>query len=164
MTKTIGIGVLAFALLLSGALVGISYGGDGGITEPEVIELRWQVCFGEGECRFYALTEFSGKQTGQITLAKNPLYDADGNRVGHINETCTTSATRDDRRLTPWLCTWVNTFKPGPYTERGTIVTVGNWDSDRPYAITGGTGAYANVRGYATLHGGEMNYTLHLTP
>jgi hypothetical protein len=32
MTRKLGVGVLAAALLMSGALVGVSFGGGGGIT------------------------------------------------------------------------------------------------------------------------------------
>jgi hypothetical protein len=37
-------------------------------------------------------------------------------------------------------------LKPGPYTERGTIVSMGH-EPFPPAAIVGGSGAYLNVRG-----------------
>jgi hypothetical protein len=161
--KKLSIAVVAASLLFSGAFVGVSAGGGPGLTEPEVLELEVNFCFGGGPCRFYALTEFSGKQTGQVTLAKNPVWDLDGNVVGHVNEACFTSANQKDGDITNWLCTWVHTFKDTPATDRGTIVTTGLWDSDRPYAVTGGTGAYANVRGYV-VPGKKGAYTFHLIP
>ena len=60
-------------------------------------------------------------------------------------------------------------LKAGPYTERGTVVTTGIYGGPADpdvFAVTGGTGAYANVRGYATQEDGPGRdpFILHLTP
>ena len=160
MMRKLSVGVLAAALLMSGALVGVSYGGPGGITEPEVIELDYGPC--SVRCRFYPLRELDGRRDGQVTLAKDPLFDADGNRVGNVNASCTVAAPTD------FVCTYIHTFKASPYTEQGTVTTAGIFTGEDVdlFAVTGGTGAYVNVRGFAALEygPGELNYTLNLIP
>ena len=69
---------------------------------------------------------------------------------------------------TPWVCTFLLKLKAGPHTERGTVVTTGIYRFSDPstYAVTGGTGAYENVRGYARMevvHKREV-LTLNLIP
>jgi len=165
MMRRLSVGLIAAAMLMSGALVGVSYGGGGGITEPQTIELSVDVC--GDRCRFYPLRDSDGRQTGQVTLTKNPLVDADGNRAGTVNVSCTVSD--GPGGPTDWVCTYIHTLKAGPYTEQGTVVTHGIYtgnDGD-VFAVTGGTGAYENVRGYATMNYGqtpELNYTLTLIP
>ena len=135
MTKKLAVGVLAAALLMSGALVGVSFGGGGGITEPQVIELTYR----RQRVHFYPLREGDGRQTGQVTLIKRRLLDAEGNSVGHMNISCTVA----DRPSVNWVCDSVLTLKAGPHTERGTVVTTGIYASpeDRTnsdvFAVTG---------------------------
>ena len=45
--------MIATALLLSGGLVGVSFGGTGGIAEPQVIELSLDEC--SESCRGFEL-------------------------------------------------------------------------------------------------------------
>jgi len=159
MTRKLMVGVIAASLLVSGGLVGVSYGQGGGITEPEVIELSFGFC--EPSCRSYPLSASGGGPAAQITLGKFTLFDVDGNRVGTIHESCVNSETG------PWICTLIHKLKAGPHTERGTVVTNGTWSFDpviaADFAITGGTGAYANVRGFATWDE-EGTYSLNLFP
>ena len=159
--RKLSVGLIATALLLSGALVGVSYGGEGGITEPEVIELSTAVCGTPGWCRHFPMVDWDGRQTGQVSIIRNPIYDADGKKVGTVNVWCSVGLGTD------WVCTYVHTLKAGAYTAVGTIVTTGIYtgnDGD-VFAVTGGTGAYDNVRGHATMnYSGELNYTLNLIP
>jgi hypothetical protein len=150
--RKLSVGVLAAALLLSGAMVGVSYGGGGGITEPEVIELSLDVC-GNNACRGFELRDigFGRPGTALITLNNDALFDVDGSRVGRQSAQCTTSDGRSGG--TPWVCTYVVALKAGTYTEPGTVVLTGIYrfsDPPEELAVTGGTGAYDNVRGYAT--------------
>ena len=96
-------------------------------------------------------------------MIKDPLLDVDGNQVGHMNISCTVA----DAPQTNWVCTNVLTLKPGDHTERGTVVTtgigLGPGPTDR-FAVTGGTGAYENVRGFAIQDDEQNLYTLHLIP
>jgi hypothetical protein len=143
MTRKLGVGVLAAALLMSGALVGVSFGGGGGITQPEVIELSLSIC-GRPNCTGWELRHAEwGRGGGLITVARDPLFDADGTRVGSHRMQCVVG---------DWQCNVVIELKAGPYTELGTVVTSGmfRWESST-FAVTGGTGAYENVRGSATL-------------
>jgi Dirigent-like protein len=144
-TRKLIVGVIAAALLLSGALVGVSYGGTGGITEPEVIELSLDLC--SKTCRGFELQDpIFGRGTAWIVASDDLLFDVDGTRVGRQSFQCTVSG--------PWVCTYVITLKAGPYTEPGTVVTTGIYrfsDPPETLAVTGGTGAYENVRGYATM-------------
>jgi hypothetical protein len=165
MTRKLGIGVLAAALLMSGALVGVSFGGGGGITQPEVIELSVAICGRKGACHHYPLREGDGRQTGQVSMIKDPLLDVDGNQIGHINIFCSVA----NARQTNWVCTNVLTLKAGDHTERGTVVTTGIAVGRGPgptetFAVTGGTGAYENVRGFAIQDDEQNLYTLHLIP
>ena len=153
-----GIGVIAAAFLLSGALVGVSYGGGGGITEPELIELHIDVC----QRPHYYLLRNDTTIAGQVTLCRSPILDAEGDRTGTQNVSCTVSDATD------WVCTNLYVLKAGPSTEDGTIVTTGHYtDGDGDvFAITGGTGAYQDVGGYA-VQGDErrgVNHTLNLIP
>jgi hypothetical protein len=164
MMKKLSVGLVATALVLSGAMVGVSYGGPSGITEPEVIELRFDPC--STRCRYFLMDELNGPSTGQVTLTKNPLFDADGNKAGNVNVSCTVSDGPGGG--TDWVCIYIHTLKAGPYTEQGTVTTTGIYTGEDVdvFAVTGGTGAYVNVRGYAALEygPGELNYTLNLIP
>jgi allene oxide cyclase-like protein len=84
-------------------------------------------------------------------MSKDPLFDVEGTKVGQQSEQCTVSY-GENKGGTPWVCTYVITLKAGPHTEQGTVVTTGIYDFDSStFAVTGGTGAYENVRGYATM-------------
>jgi hypothetical protein len=151
MMRKLSVGLVATALVLSGAMVGVSYGGESGITEPEVIELSLDVC--SNACRGFELRDvgFGRRGTALITLNHDALLDVEGNPVGRSSAQCTTSGGKGGG--TPWVCTIVVTLKAGTYTEAGTVVLTGIYrfsDPPEEYAVTGGTGAYENVRGYAT--------------
>lgn len=161
MTKKLSVGALAAALLLSGALVGVSFGGGGGITQPEVIELSLELC-GRPNCTGWELRHAAwGRGTGLLTVARDPIFDADGTRVGSHRMQCVVG---------DWQCNVVLELKAGPYTELGTVVTSGifRWEEGSTFAVTGGTGAYENVRGSATLEDpsgpGDNVLTLNLIP
>ena len=169
MTKKLSVAAIAAALLMSGGLVGVSFGGGAGIIEPEVIELSVDICGHEGPCRYFFLTDSGETQTGQITLTKNPLFDVDGNEVGHMNISCVASSRPSGKGQTDWICTYVLTLKAGSHTDQGTVVASGIYASPADpdvFAVTGGTGAYVNVRGYATHEDGpgQDPFTLHLIP
>jgi hypothetical protein len=159
MTKKVSIGVLVAALLMSGALVGVSFGGGGSgrITQPELIELHIDVC---QRPHFYLLRNDS-KVAGQVTLCRSPILDAEGDRTGTQNVSCTVSDASD------WICTNLYALRAGAFTEEGTIVTTGHYVDGHGdvHAITGGTGAYQDVGGYAVQRTGRgVNHTLHLIP
>jgi hypothetical protein len=153
------VAALASALLLSGLLVGVSYGGGGGITEPQVVELVTTGCATNDndpatECRVYQLKDTDGERSGEIFRFKVPLQDTGGNPVGRGYLECMGA------KGTGQTCTLVLSLKPGPFTELGTIVATGV-NSLPPKAITGGSGAYLNVRGEIT--GEDQPDGFHLT-
>jgi len=161
MGKLIGrngaVAILASALLVSGLFVGVSYGGGGGITEPQVIELVTTGCGTNDndpatECHVYRLKDTDGERSGEIFRFKVPLADTDGNPVGRGYLECSGS------KGTGQTCTLVLSLKPGPFTDLGTIVSTGT--GLPPSAITGGSGAYLNVRGDMTGEG--QNDGFHL--
>jgi hypothetical protein len=166
MTRKLSVGVIATALLLSGGLVGVSFGGTGGISEPQVIELSLDVC--GDSCRLFELRDpvHGPRGNALITLSNDPLFDVDGNRVGSQIRHCTTSD--GNRGGTPFVCTDLLKLKAGLHTEAGTVVTTGTYRFGDPStsAVIGGTGAYENVRGYATLEtsGGQETLILNLIP
>ena len=165
MNRRLSVGALAVAMLMSGLLVGVSYGSDGVITEPQVIELNTGHCGEAGaRCRFYPLRT-EGRADGQILTVNGPMFDVDRDPVGRFRETCTFVG------WTTNICTQVFSIDAGPHTERGSVVTtgiLGAWIEgvNGEFAVTGGTGAYANVRGQATkvYDGTDFIFTLHLTP
>ena len=165
MKRQLIVGVIAAALLVSGGLVGVSYGQGGGITEPQVIELTLDVC--GNSCRIFELQDPVHGRSGNalITLSKDPLFDVDGNEIGFQSEHCTTSEGHGVG--TPWVCTYVLKLKAGPHTEPGSVVTTGIYTfGPSTFAVTGGTGAYENVRGSArmvVIEGSEV-LTLSLIP
>lgn len=156
MTKKLSIGVIAVALLLSGAMVSVSFGGDrAAITQPEVVKLKFE----DRRIEYLPLVDSEGRWGGQVTLIKRSLFDLDGNPVGIQRVECTARAGPG------WICTSVNSIKDGPNTDKGTIVTTGVYNGLRPFstfAVIGGTGAYENVGGYAKQVDNE--YTLYLVP
>ena len=165
MARKLSVGSIAVAMLISGGLVGVSYGQGGGITEPQVIELSLDLC--GDSCRIFELQDPVHGRDGNalITLAKDPLFDVDGNQVGFQSEHCTTS--EGHRVGTPWICTHVLKLKAGPHTEPGSVVTTGIYTFDTStFAVVGNTKAYENVRGSARMvvvEGREV-LTLNLIP
>ncbi len=155
MSKRIGIGLLATALLATGAWVGVAYGGSGGITQPVVIELTHSMCGEDGRCAYYLLRPLQGTGSGdgQAIQARLPSYDVDGNRAG------TTHGWLSSAPGTGSLYSGVETLREGPHTSRGSITLSGFVPNDGcffggsvcTFAVTGGTGAYKNVRGHATV-------------
>jgi len=160
MARKLSIVLLSAALILSGTLVGVSYGGGGGIIEPQVIELVTTGCATNDddpatECRVYQLKDTDGERSGEIFRFKVPLQDTDGNPVGRGYLECSGS------KGTGQTCTLVLSLKPGPFTELGTIVSTGV-NSLPPKAITGGSGAYLNVRGEVSGEGQDDGFHLFL--
>jgi hypothetical protein len=159
MIRKLSIGAIAASLLLSGAMVGVSYGGGTAITEPEVIEL--EVAFCEPLCRTYQFRDIDGELNGQMVSARERLFDVDGNRVGTLHATCVQSF---GQRATQNLCTVVHTLKEGPHTQQGSIMAIGNlhFDGNDVFAVTGGAGAYEGVRGSIVFDGD--GYHVNLIP
>jgi hypothetical protein len=167
MLKKLIVGAIATALLLSGGLIGVSFAGAGGITEPEVIELSLDLC--GNTCRTFEQGDPVFGRPGQIWITVNDdvLLDVDGNRVGRQSGQCTSSYSAGQGRGTPWHCSFIVTLNDGPHTDAGTIVSSGiyTFETDT-FAVTGGTGAYENVRGTVTMDpvDGREVLTLNLIP
>ena len=160
MRRNIGVTVIAAAALLSGSLVGNAYGSSDEITEPRIIEL----IHGDVSVADYPLRDTQGRRSATINVFRGPLLDTDGNEVGsHRCECINANAAK-----LGWACTHIMILKPGPHTERGTVVITGMFRgfSGESGAVTGGTGAYANARGYSTftVQDGDFVATLYLTP
>lgn len=170
MNRKIAVGALVGALLLSGLLVGVSYGGSGiaepaGETQPTVLELWWNTNHKDSEVRFFLFDEHGGrcgeedKVCGQITEKDMPLFDVDGNKVGRQHISCMASD------VTEWVCHQISVIKDGPNTDRGQVTAFGTKDPSAIHiAVTGGTGAYEGVSGHARQVGddGKVTYTLFL--
>lgn len=152
------VAALVSALLLSVLFVGVSYGGGGGITEPQVIELVTYGCSTDDDdpatgCRVFELRDDEGKRSGEIFRFRTPSSDVDGNPVGQGFLQC------DIAKGTGRTCTLILSLKPGPHTERGTIVAMGVQPFP-PAAIVGGSGAYLNVHG--EMSGEEQSDGFHI--
>jgi hypothetical protein len=164
MRKQVGIGAITAAVLLTGVLVGVARGGTGGgsvITEPTTIELHIDVC---RHAHHYLLADPDAPKSfvmGQVTLCRSPIFDPDGDRAGTNNVTCTVADATD------WICTQIYRLKAGPFTDAGTVVATGHYEDGEGdvLAVTGGTGAYQGVGGYAVQNDGQgVNHTLNLIP
>lgn len=155
-------GVLAVALLVSGLLVRVSHAGGGGITGPTVIELTTPGCRHIDDCHIYRLRDDQGARTGTLRRSRDPLYDLDGNPAGTSFGQCFGA------KRTGTICMLVLNLTPGPHTELGAITTAGIRHESFPntLAVTGGTGAYQNVRGelIATTDARGFVFTLNLIP
>jgi hypothetical protein len=139
-------------------MVGVSHGGSQAITQPTTIVLT-EV---EGIGIVPAVLRAKGEKTGIMLMTEGRLEDADGNRVGAYRIVCTGF---DGGHAN--LCTRVDSIKPGPYTERGLISSVGLFRGAvrDTYTVTGGSGAYDNVRGDAFERcAGRCTFTLDLIP
>jgi hypothetical protein len=120
-----------------------------------VIGLFTKGCSGrDATCRSFPLKDTDGRKSGTILRGNQPLLDVDGSVVGRHRLFCTFA------RGTGWFCSRIETIIPGPHTKNGTITVSGlfrpsfggSGDPSRfdTFAITGGSGAYSHVRGYAT--------------
>lgn len=162
----LGQGKLALATFATiaiavGWLAGTSVAAGNGITEPTVIALSSTGATDTGS-KAYILRDTDGRRSGNISVFREPLLDADANHVGNARVECVSA------RGVAWYCTTIATLHAGPFTQEGTIVYTGLFRgfNGEELAVTGGTGAYQNVRGYATLtvQGGLFVQTLYLIP
>jgi hypothetical protein len=138
------VGVLASALVVSGLLMGVSYG-SAGITVPTEI----QVFIADEDAatsHSYPLREADGTRSGHLSTYKDLSEDVDGNPIGKVRVVCIDSAG------VMLQCFGVATIKAGPHNEAGTITFYGNFSgfNGEVQAVTGGTGAYENARGTVT--------------
>lgn len=142
MIRKSGMWALVAALLLSGALVGVSQGRSPGIAEPQ------------------ELMVFSGEvleeaHRGLVNQLRESAVDADGERVGTIRWTCLQGS--------DYICTVLYKLDG-----RGSVVSSGLFRGfqGESFAVTGGTGGFSNVRGVVTytVEADEFVHTLRLTP
>jgi hypothetical protein len=138
-----GRGIVAgAAALLAIALLGVGVNGQEAVTStPTVMDLVSAGVSAEGG-----------------GLIKEGLLDADGNAVGSAVWDCTNA------EGVAWPCRVILSLEAGPSTSEGSIVLDGLFEgfSGESLAVTGGSGAYATVRGDATLTAPEAGFTWHL--
>jgi hypothetical protein len=146
MQKRIGVGVLVAALLVSGTMIGVSIGSPARIDQPQVIEV-------------FSGENLAERSKGLVNQLREEALDVSGVRVGTIRWNCADGA--------DWHCTLVYGLK-GSEDERGSVVATGIFRgfNGESLAVTGGTGAFANVRGVVTLSVGDgrFTHTLDLIP
>jgi len=144
--KRTATGALIGALLAMSLLVGVSKGETTRIDAPLTVELV------SGE----PLKELTHGIQHQL---REEALDDSGARVGTIRWDCANGA--------DWHCTVVYSLR-GSVDERGTVVAAGIFRgfTGETLAVTGGTGAYANVRGSIELSVGDDGFThsLELIP
>jgi hypothetical protein len=148
MGRKLSVGILAASLLMSGLLVGVSFGSPTGIAEPRVITLY------AGDGLGPEVSEGIDSQLGCQAL------DADDDVVGAMRWNVSGEGAN-------WHATIVYVIKDAELG-RGTIVATGifrGFNGER-LAVTGGTGAYENVRGSVqlTVEQDTFTHTLHLIP
>lgn len=154
----VAVGAISAALVLAGTMVGEAVAGGGGIPGPTVLELvsanGCSPTDGDPgtECRDFPLEDAGGALSGSLARFRLQLEDVDGNPVGRAFAECF------DAKKTGSMCTLVLSLKPGPHTELGTIVATGV--GLPPSAVTGGSGAYLNVRGDITAESQDDGFHL----
>jgi allene oxide cyclase len=85
-----------------------------------------------------------GDSVGDILTFSNDLFDAaNANSIGRDNGWCVRTIVGQ-----AWECFWTSTLTDGQITVEGPFLDAG----DSVLAVTGGTGAYAGVRGEMKLH------------
>ena len=101
-----------------------------------------------------------GDSLGDLLAFGNPIYDAtDDHQVGRDEGSCV--------RTNPgvaWECSWTTVLDGGSLVVQGPFTDDG---ADSVLAITGGSGAYSNVRGEMTLHwrnelGTQFDFTFRI--
>jgi allene oxide cyclase len=106
----------------------------------------------------------AGDSLGDQLAFHNPVFDpADKTQVGHDNGNCTRTVTGKNG---VWECFWTVFLAAGQITVEGPYYTNG---TDSMLAITGGTGAYNQVRGQMKLHarnakGTEYDFIYQIEP
>jgi allene oxide cyclase len=97
---------------------------------------------------------------GNVLTFANPVYDAaNTTKVGTDNGFCVRTV-----KGTAWECLWTTYLSGGQLTVEGPFSDTGS----SKLAITGGTGAYANARGwmelnYHTKKGTQFDFVFHVT-
>ena len=97
---------------------------------------------------------------GNVLTFANPVYNAaDTRKVGSDNGFCIRTV-----KGKAWECLWTTFLPKGQITVEGPFSDTGN----TKLAITGGTGAYANSRGWMELDyhnkkGTEFDFIFHLS-
>ena len=134
----------------------------------------WAVAAGAGGARIsgttvhvveHAVTDAVSNGTkadslGNVLTFANPVYDsADKSKVGSDNGFCVRT-----EKGKAWECLWTTFLAGGQITVEGPFSDTGN----TKLAITGGTGAYANSRGWMELNyhnkkGTKYDFVFHLS-
>jgi hypothetical protein len=159
-SRVIGVGALVAALVLPG-LMAVAGARRAAITEPETIELTLGPQ--DPDVDVFANYRLRGPEwrKGGLGMQRGAISDQDGTRIGSILWSCIQSKVA-------WLCDVILTLKDGPYTQQGQVMTSGRFFgfNGESLAIVGGTGAYVNARGQATLSatGDDLLVTLELLP
>ncbi len=97
---------------------------------------------------------------GNVLTFANPVFDAkDATKVGTDNGFCVRSV-----KGKAWECLWTTFLSGGQITVEGPFSDTGN----TKLAITGGTGAYANARGWMALNyhnkkGTKFDFIFHVS-
>jgi allene oxide cyclase len=101
----------------------------------------------------------AGDAAGNILTFANDVFDAaDARKVGSDQGSCVRTVVGQ-----AWECTWTTFLPAGQITVEGPFYDAG----DSVVAVTGGTGAYRNVRGqmelrYHNPEGTEFDFVFHL--
>jgi hypothetical protein len=97
---------------------------------------------------------------GNVLTFANPVYDsADAHKVGSDNGFCVRT-----QKGKVWECIWTTFLSKGQITVEGPFSDTGN----TKLAITGGTGAYGDARGWMELNyhdkkGTKFDFIFHTT-
>jgi allene oxide cyclase len=151
--------VITLALLASAAVLVVAVNTSAGHSKGHHATAGRTVAVVERATTDAVTNGEAGDAAGNILTFANDVYNAaDTHKVGSDQGSCVRTVVGES-----WECTWTTFLPSGQITVEGPFSDTGN----TVLAITGGTGAYRNVRGemelkYHNPAGTEFDFIFHL--
>jgi allene oxide cyclase len=151
--------VIAPALLAAAALLVVAVNASAGHSKGRHATAGHTVSVVEHATTDAVTNGTAGDDAGNILTFANDVFDAaDAHKVGSDQGSCVRTVVGK-----AWECTWTTFLQSGQITVEGPFYDAGG----SVLAVTGGTGAYRNVRGemelkYRNPAGTEFDFVFHL--
>jgi len=151
MMRVLALGVAVATAFTIGAWTTVAGGSSSSLGTVHVVEHALTDAVSNGS---------AADKLGNVLTFANPVYDgSDATKVGTDNGYCVRSV-----KGKTWECMWTTFLSGGQITVEGPFSDTGN----TKLAITGGTGTYANARGWMELNfhnkkGTKFDFVFHLS-
>lgn len=151
--------VIALGLLAAAAVLVVAVNASAGHSKGRHAAAGRTVAVVEHATTDAVTNGTAGDDAGNILTFANDVFDAaDARKVGSDQGSCVRTVVGK-----AWECTWTTFLPSGQITVEGPFYDAG----DSVLAVTGGTGAYRNVRGemelkYRNPAGTEFDFVFHL--